>query len=142
MKKNLKPVMLIVVLLAVGIAAMIVTGMHKGSYELKLPEQENLAGITIEKEGKQEEITDGEEIKNIIYILYGSDKGRNTKEESISDAPVNVNDSIKVDFNFAEKGTSTLFVYKKGGQYYIEQPYNGIYRISGDEYDSIEKYIN
>ena len=32
-------------------------------------------------------------------------------------------------------------VYKKNNSYYIEQPYNGIYQISGDEYNSIEKLV-
>ena len=35
-----------------------------------------------------------------------------------------------------------FFVYKKNGKYFIEQPYNGIYRISPDEYNSIGKYIS
>ena len=50
-------------------------------------------------------------------------------------------DEIKVDFHFIEAGVSTIFVYKKNNSYYIEQPYNGIYQISGDEYNSIEKLV-
>ncbi len=30
---------------------------------------------------------------------------------------------------------------RKNNSYYIEQPYNGIYQISGDEYNSIEKLV-
>lgn len=37
---------------------------------------------------------------------------------------------------------SITSVYKKNGKYFIEQPYNGIYRISPDEYNSIGKYIS
>ena len=33
------------------------------------------------------------------------------------------------------------FYPKKNNSYYIEQPYNGIYQISGDEYNSIEKLV-
>ncbi|MEF2640971.1 MAG: DUF5301 domain-containing protein [Clostridia bacterium] len=52
-----------------------------------------------------------------------------------------MDDEIKVDFHFIEAGVSTIFVYKKNNSYYIEQPYNGIYQISGDEYNSIEKLV-
>ena len=78
-------------------------------------------------------------MKDILYVLNGTK--RITKNESIQDAPVNVENEIKVDFYLLDKETSTLFVYIKNDKYYIEQPYNGIYQMSGDEYNSIEKYI-
>lgn len=66
---------------------------------------------------------------------------RITETESIQDSPVNVDNEIKINFYFDEENCSTVFVYKKNFKYYIEQPYNGIYRISADEYNAIEKYI-
>lgn len=59
----------------------------------------------------------------------------------MQDYPVNAENIMKFELQFKEQGTSTLFVYMKKDKYYIEQPYNGIYRISGDEYNSIQKYI-
>lgn len=78
-------------------------------------------------------------MKDILYVLNGTK--RVTKNESIQDAPINIDDEIKVDFHFIEAEVSTIFVYKKNNSYYIEQPYNGIYQISGDEYNSIEKLV-
>ena len=53
---------------------------------------------------------------------------------------------IKVDMKFWKGGAATLFVYQRSsardGEYFIEQPYNGIYEISGDEYNAIEKYVS
>lgn len=80
-------------------------------------------------------------MEDLIYVLSGSDDSKRTKEESISDAPWGAQELLKVDFYFAEGGTSTLFAFRKSGQYYMEQPYNGIYRISGDEYSTVEKYV-
>ena len=71
-------------------------------------------------------------------------EGANTVSQYIdliSAGDVNIDDEIKVDFHFIEAGVSTIFVYKKNNSYYIEQPYNGIYQISGDEYNSIEKLV-
>lgn len=66
---------------------------------------------------------------------------RITETESIQDSPVNVYNEIKINFYSDKENISTLFVYKRNFKYYIEQPYNGIYKISADEYNSIEKYV-
>lgn len=127
-------------LLLVGMIAVLSTGINRRSYELHLPVPEKLSGISVEKGSGQAEITGREEIEGLIDVLNGS--GRSTKEESISDAPVNASEMLKVDFHFTEKGTSTLFLYEKGGFYYIEQPYNGIYRISDAEYYAVGEYAD
>lgn len=61
--------------------------------------------------------------------------GRTTKEESIQDIPTGMEESITITFNSGEK--TTVFVYKKADKYYIEQPYNGIYEITQEEYNDI-----
>ena len=35
----------------------------------------------------------------------------------------------------------SAYIYKKDNQYYIEQPYNGIYQVTEDEYTRIEKVV-
>lgn len=141
MKKKRTFIVLAVILLAGGIMAVFFFGVNRRSYELHLPPAEKLTGISVEKGKAEAEITDGVEMEALIYVLSGSDGSRSTKEESISDAPRGAEELLKVDFHFAEKGTSTLFVFRKGEQYYMEQPYNGIYRISGDEFNAVEKYV-
>ena len=112
----------------------------KKEYTLTLPKEENIESVFFEKDNNKKEVKDTEEIKDIIYVLSGSGKGRTTNEESVQDYPVNAEDIIKIEFNLKVEKQSTLFVYKKNGKMYIETPYNGIYRINGDEYNSMEKY--
>ena len=112
----------------------------KKEYTLTLPKEENIKSVFFEKDNNKKEVKDTEEIKDIIYVLSGSGKGRTTNEESVQDYPVNAEDIIKIEFNLKDEKQSTLFVYKKNGKMYIETPYNGIYRINGDEYNSMEKY--
>lgn len=50
-------------------------------------------------------------------------------------------DPIKLEFYFENTGTSVIYMYIKDDRYYIEQPYNGIYQITYDEYNSIAKYV-
>lgn len=135
-----------VVFIVLGIIAVIIVALglayhfrDRRTYELNLPEIEKIARIELEQNADGVALFGSEEIKDIRDVLYGVK--RITETESIQDSPVNVDDEIKVNFYFDEKSCSTLFVYKKNSKYYIEQPYNGIYRISPDEYNAIEKYI-
>lgn len=139
MKKKYVLITAMAILLAAGTIAAVFFSINRRSYELHLPTPEKLAGVSVEKENRQAEITDGKEVKDLIDVLSGS--GRSTKKESISDAPRGAEELLKVDFHFAQKGISTLFLYEKGGCYYIEQPYNGIYMISDEEYRAVGKYV-
>lgn len=112
--------------------------MNTNQYTLQLPLMEgSFETITIEQNEIEATIENRNEINDIINILSGT--GRKTRTESIQDFPTNVENVISVHFNCGE--IFTLFVYEKNNEYFIEQAYNGIYRISADEYNSIEKYI-
>lgn len=114
-------------------------GVHSRTYQLNLPAPEALSAVTlVQKDGEERVLADGD-VENVLCVLTGS--GRTTRTESIQDEPVNVDDWIKVDFNFQSGGASRLFAYQKADKYYLEQPYNGIYQISGDEYNSLEEHI-
>ena len=112
---------------------------NKYSYTLNIPSEDSVYNINLEQNGKRVVVTEKDKIKNIIYIIGGVK--RTTTKESIHDNPISINNEIKIDFEYEEGKTSIVFVYKKKDKYFIEQPYNGIYRISSDEYNSIEKYI-
>ena len=137
--RNVLFMILVIIVLGVLVAGVMYHFRDRRTYSLNLPQLEKLKSISLEQNANGKVISGNEEMKDILYVLNGTK--RVTKNESIQDAPVNIDNEIKVDFNFIESGTSTIFVYKKNNNYYIEQPYNGIYQISGDEYNSIEKYI-
>ena len=132
-------IILIIILLMLMILGIFYYFMNRRTYNLNLPQLEKLESISLEQDTNKKVINDNEKMKDIINIL--NERERTSKEESIQDSPVNTTNKIKIDFNFKETGASTLFVYERNNKYYIEQPYNGIYRISMDEYNSMEKYI-
>ena len=138
MKKE-KMIFIIILLVCVG-GALGILYFNKSSYTLNIPSDDSVYNINLEQNGKKIEVSEQDKIKDIIYII--SEVKRTTTNESIQDSPINVENEIKIDFEYEENKTSTVFVYKKNGKYFIEQPYNGIYRISPDEYNSIEKYIS
>ncbi len=131
-------IILIIILLMLMILGIFYYFINSRTYNLKLPQLEKLESISLEQDTNKKVINDNEKMKDIINIL--NERERTSKEESIQDSPVNTSNKVKIDFNFKETGASTLFVYERNNKYYIEQPYNGIYKISMDEYNSIEKY--
>ena len=140
MKKG-KMIFIIILLVCVGgvLGILYFNKINKSSYTLNIPSDDSVYSINLEQNGKRIEVSEQDKIKDIIYII--SEVKRTTTNESIQDSPINVENEIKIDFEYEENKTSTVFVYKKNGKYFIEQPYNGIYRISPDEYNLIEKYI-
>lgn len=125
--------------LIIGIIALVVLEItvyfiNKPKYMLQLPSAGNLESIQV---GNKKMVTN-EEIVEFLNLL--NKEGRTTKEASIQDSPVKESEELKIDFHFIDSGTSTIFVYKRNNHYYIEQPYNGIYKITESEYEMIKSY--
>jgi len=113
--------------------------LNRKTYSLNVPLLEELKSISLEQNENKEEIEDSTKRKEILLIL--NEAKRTTKKESISDSPSNVDDLMSIRFTTKENKISTIYMYKKNNKYYIEQPYNGIYRISKKEYNRILSYL-
>lgn len=109
-------------------------------YKLNLPKASVVQKISIKNSTNNKTVTSDEEIEDIIYVLSNSGKSRTSWQMNKESFSNTVDDKIEVIFYF-EGETRSLFVYDKDGKYYIEQTDNGIYQISGDEYNSIQKYV-
>lgn len=128
-------VILIVFILVILIFTLWFAIINKPKYNLKLPEISDVSSIFVTLNDNEVKLDKEEEITSIITTLMSN--GRTTKIESIQDFPVNVSNVITIKIYHKSSGSSTLFVYERKGNYYLEQPYNGIYEISSDEYNSI-----
>lgn len=128
-------VILIVFILVILIFTLCFAIINKLKYNLKLPEISDVSSIFVTLNDNEVKLDKEEEITSIITTLMSN--GRTTKIESIQDFPVNVSNVITIKIYHKSSGSSTLFVYERKGNYYLEQPYNGIYEISSDEYNSI-----
>ncbi len=111
----------------------------KHTYILNLPAIEDIKDINIISDEKTITISEYKEIIKIYEIIKIN---RQTTEESIQDTLINSEETIRINFNFKTSGTSTIFLYNKDNKYFIEQPYNGIYRILREEYNEIKEIQN
>ena len=83
-------------------------------------------------------ISSRDDVENILSVL------KNTKPTTVSGeigTPVRVETIINIDFHSKEDVIARLFLYVDKGKYFIEQTDNGVYTISKEDYDSIEKYL-
>ena len=91
---------------------------------ITLPQTDEITSIDITVGENTVSHADKTWISEIIANISSSEP---TKKESVQDVP-QAESYIKIDFQF-ETGTSTLFAYEDSGKYYVEQPYQGIYKI-------------
>ena len=81
------------------------------------------------------------EISSITIDTLAQYDNEKTHIESVNDIPVNPDILYFVKFKNDSGNYKSAYIYKKDNQYYIEQPYNGIYQITEDEYTRIEKVV-
>ena len=89
------------------------------------------------------DVTVGENTTNhsdtawISEIISDISSSEPTSKQSVQDFP-QTESYIKIDFQF-ETGTSTIFAYEENGKHYIEQPYQGIYKIDSQLYERLQE---
>ena len=106
----------------------------KRAAPITLPQADEITSIDITIEENTVSHSDKTWISEIIANISSSEP---TKKESVQDVP-QAESYIKIDFQF-ETGTSTLFVYEDSGKYYLEQPYQGIYKIDSQLYSRLQE---
>ena len=106
----------------------------KKAAPITLPQADKITSIDITIEENTVSHSDKTWMSEIIADISSSEP---TKKESVQDCP-QVESYIKIDVQF-ETGTSTLFAYEDSGKYYLEQPYQGIYKIDSQLYSRLQE---
>lgn len=138
--KKTKIVLVIIGVISVLIAMFVLLDYDNEEYTINLFKLEEISSTTLDtlsQYDNKKELKDKESIKE-IYDVFADKK---TNIESVSDVPVNPDILYLVKFKNNTENSKSFYIYKKDNQYYIEQPYNGIYQITEKEYTKIEKII-
>ena len=106
------------------------------TYTLHLPSSVEIAELVVRQGESEARLSNQEEIDAVTGLLLAD--GRTTTRESIQDMPVNAENCIQIDYRFAGGGVSTLFAYEKQDDYWLEQPYNGIYALTREEFEALQ----
>ena len=107
---------------------------EKKADPITLPQTDKITSIDITVGENTVSHSDKTWISEIIADISSSEP---TKKESVQDFP-QVESYIKIDFRL-ETGTSTIFAYEDRGKYYLEQPYQGIYKIDSQLFERLQE---
>ena len=94
---------------------------QKNANPISLPEESTIQSIDVTVGEETEKYSDSEWISQCISSMNNAQA---TAKESVQDIP-------------QEDAKSTLFVYLEKNDYYIEQPYQGIYKTDSAFYQTI-----
>ena len=94
----------------------------------------NNKNISLKMGNKDADIVESKDENIVIDVL---NKKRKTFKDSVSDYPVGGFYVIEINVTLSNDSKLILYAYEKNKKYYLEKPYDGIYDISKDEYDSI-----
>lgn len=94
-----------------------------------LPETGEIVSVDVTAGDQTVQHTDETWISEMVTALSGAEP---TGRESVQDVP-QTEDLVRLDLQLGS-GTSTLFAYQEDGRFYIEQPYQGIWQITGEQY--------
>lgn len=109
------------------------------TYKLELPDAGAVENISLKRNSDSPiVISSKDDVENILSILEETEP---TAESGGIGTPVRVENIINADFISKENVICRLFLYEDGGKYFIEQTDNGVYTISKEDYDLIDKYI-
>lgn len=103
--------------------------------DIVLPEPERIASARFTGSGL--DLTFGGDAF-VSQLLRRMSQAKDTGRESVGDVPGQAGELVRIDLNFkrlagkGRGGTSTVFLYRDGGELLLEQPYQGIYRVNGD----------
>ena len=101
-----------------------------------IPNSHNLSSISYELPSGIITVAEEEKMDVILNGIY--DLNLSTKSVSVQDYPTNVSDIVAIRFYYKEDDVvGNFYIYKKKDKYYLEEPYNGIYKITEEDYNYI-----
>ena len=111
--------------IAIAFALAFLAGCGKKAEPIDLPSDDMVTSIEVTAidGGKIYPSEDG--AKEILHIIGNAEP---TRSQSVNDQPTNVDAYGTIIVN-ANGESTTFYYYEKGGTYYVEQPYVGIYRL-------------
>ena len=96
---------------------------------MTLPETGEIVSVDVTAGDQTVQHTDEAWISEMVTALSGAEP---TGRESVQDIP-QAEELVRLDLQLGS-GASTLFAYQEDGHFYVEQPYQGIYQITGEQY--------
>ncbi len=111
---------------AILLALALFAGCGKPAESIDLPSATAVTeAVIVTMNGEEIAVTEPDQIEAVMRLLRAAEP---TRRQSVNDCPTNVASYGTVSIQAGDR-TTVVYYYEKSGGYYIEQPYQGIYRI-------------
>ena len=94
--------------------------------KINLPKMGEVEEVLIKEDNRAVTINDKKEIEKIYKII----ENKKSMKKSVTDTPNDVKKLIKISFIIGVDEKNIMNIYMKDDMYYLEQPYNGIFKLS------------
>lgn len=138
MKINVKEVLIIIVFVTIAIILSIFGYWFTCNKTINLPSVNKIEKIILKDKNNSFTIESKNDINNIYNII----KNKKSTKESNYDTPVGVDDYTLMNFILNDKEEYKIYIYSKKDKFYIEEPYNKIFKLNEAEYKDILKYMS
>lgn len=109
---------------------------NRATFVLDIPNSYNLSSIAYELESGSVTVATEEGMDKVLEGLHNLNLS--TQDESIQDIPTNAECMVAIRLYYKEEDTvGNFYIYKRKDKYYLEEPYNGVYKITEEEYNYI-----
>lgn len=102
-------------------------------YVLNIPDSYELNSIVIESKEESLTTSDEQEMEDILTGL--AELNLKTQSESIQDMPIDIKEFVAIRLYYREDKVKNFYLYEKKNKYYLEEPYNGIYKLKENDYN-------
>lgn len=102
-------------------------------YTLNIPDSYELNSIVVESKKGNFTTSDEKEMEDILTDI--AELNLKTKIESSQDMPTGVANFIAIRLYYREDKVKNFYLYEKKNKYYLEEPYNGIYKLKENDYN-------
>ena len=134
-KKEIIKLIVIIVLAAIMCGVVYVLSNNK---KINLPKMREYEEVLIKEDNRAVTISDKKEIEKIYKIV----ENKKSMKKSVTDTPKDVKKLTKISFIIGDAEKNIMNIYMKDDMYYLEQPYNGIFKLSKKEYEDIMMYLS
>ena len=134
-KKEIIKLIVIIALAAIMCGVVYVLSSNK---KINLPKMGEVEEVLIKEDNRGVTISDKKEIEKIYKII----ENKKSMKKSVTDTPKDVKKLTKISFIIGDDEKNIMNIYMKDDMYYLEQPYNRIFKLSKKEYEDIMMYLS
>ena len=138
MKIRKKEIIKLIVIIVLVCIMFVVVYVLLNNKKINLTKMGEIDEILIKKDNRVVTISNKKEIEKIYKVI----ENKKSLKKSVTDTPNDAKKLTKISFIIGDDEQNIMNIYMKDDMYYLEQPFNRIFKLSKKEYEDIMMYLS